>query len=136
MDVAALVRARVLQITGVTTLVGQRVYTGPRWPQSVTVPAVRVHQMSPQESSQLKGSSGMIKARVQVDSLATTRAAAIALDALIDGDGAGSGLNHWSGTIGSVQVKVIEPADMNEGFEPDEIQQYKVMRDYFVSVAR
>lgn len=139
MDVAMAIRVRILSIAGVTALVNSRVWAGPAWPQAPTLPAVKVMVVGGSETMQLKGSSGLRSARVQVDTIASRRDSAVAVDAAIDGDGGGSGLTGWSGEIGSPAfvVLAIEPVDEpREIFEPEERNQFRLMREYRVSFAR
>lgn len=138
MEVAAAIKTRLLAIPAVTAIVNARIWTGPRLPQKPTLPANRVMRVSQVDEGQLRGSSGVLMARVQVDSVATTRAAATELAAAIDGDGAGSGLAFWHGDVGSPAFSImgIFPVDVQEGFDPDELNQYRVMREYAVHFRR
>lgn len=139
MDVAAAVRVRILQIGAVTALVNARVWTGPTFPQSPTLPGVKVMRVGGFETMHLKGASGLRWARAQVDIIAATRAAAVTVEEAIDGDGGGSGLTGWSGEIGSPPfvVLAIEPLeDPRELFDPDERNEFRLMREYRVSFAR
>lgn len=132
-DAASAIRERVLDISAVTALVSTRVYTG-QFPQSATLPAVLVERVSEVQTSHLRGGNTLRMTRVQTTSIASTRAAAVAVDTAIHGDGAGSGLANWSGTAGSpgTPVRWVQPAGVREGFDPDELQQYRVTRDFMV----
>lgn len=132
-DVVSTVRNRLLTIASVTALAGSRVYAQ-TLPQSPTLPAVLVELVSEVQASHLRGGEQMRTTRVQVTSVALSRAAAVALDAAAQGDGAGSGLSHWSGSIGSpsVTVRWTEPAGVREGYDPHELRQYRISRDYMV----
>jgi hypothetical protein len=71
-------------------------------------------------------------ARVQVDAVALTREAAVALDEAIAGDGAGSGLIGWKTSV----VQMVRSRLTREAFDPLDLNQFKVMRDYEVRVTR
>lgn len=137
MTPAEAVRSRILEIAAVTTLVGTRVYSNV-FPQSPTWPAVRVQDVSQVEDLHLRGAVGIVRGQVQVDVVSGTRsgvsalAEAKAVMAAIHGDGAGSGLNAWSGLLGSpaVQVDLIEPVDYRERYEAEEIKAWMISRDY------
>jgi hypothetical protein len=131
MDVAQVVKVRLLDVAAVTAVVNARIWTGSRLPNSPTLPAIRVERVSEITSSHLRGGSGLYQARVQVDSVANKRADAVALDERIQGDHAGSALLYWRGDVGSpaVQVVLVQPLNVLEGYDPDELSRYKVMRD-------
>lgn len=143
MTPAEAVRARILDIAAVTALVGSRVYSNV-FPQSPTWPAVRVQDIGQNEDLHLRGAVGVIRGLVQVDVVSGVRSGVSALSeaktvmALIHGDGGGSGaaeasgLNAWSGSLGSpsVQVDLIEPVDYRERFEAEEIKAWMISRDY------
>jgi hypothetical protein len=96
------------------------------------LPAVRVQRISDSEAMQLRGTDGSIVARVQVDSVALTREAAVALDEAIAGDGAGSGLIGWKTSV----VQLVRSRLTREAYDALELNQFKVMRDYEVRVTR
>jgi hypothetical protein len=125
------IRTRILAITAATAIVGARVYML-TFPQRPTLPAVRVQRVSDSEEMQLRGTGGSIVARVQVDSVALTREAAVALDEAIAGDGAGSGLIGWQTAV----VQLVRSRLTRETFDALELNQFKVMRDYEVRVIR
>lgn len=142
MTPAEVVRARILAISAVTALVGSRVYSV-IFPESVTWPAVRVQDIGQVEDLHLRGAVGAIRGRVQVDVISGVRNGVSSLQeaktvmALIHGDGGGSGntpsgLNAWSGSVGSpaIQVDLIEPVDYRERFEAEEIKAWMISRDY------
>lgn len=133
MDVVATLRDRVLMIGAVTALASTRVYAS-HLPQSPTFPAVLLERVDEVQHSQLRGGSTLRMTRVQVTSIATNRAQAVALDAAVDGDGAGSGVSYWTGTMGSpsVDVRVCEPAGVREMYDPGVLRQYRILRDFRV----
>ena len=132
-DAASVVRARLLSLAAVTALVGQRVYTQ-HLPQSPVLPAVLVERVGDVRYGHLRGGERLTMTRVQVTSIATSRAAAVALEAAVDGDDAGSGLAHWRGAVGSPSIDVLwcEPQDVREDYTAGELRQYRISRDYRV----
>jgi hypothetical protein len=132
-DAAAVVRDRLLNVAAVTALVSTRIYTQ-NLPQSVTLPAVLVERVDESQASHLRGGSSLMVTRVQVSSVAATRAAAEAVDAAIQGDRAGSALSHWAGTAGSpgTPVRWVQPFGAHEDYDPDELRQYRINRDFRV----
>lgn len=132
-DAVAVVRDRLLAVSAVTDLVSSRIYAG-FLPQSPTLPAVLVQRVGEVQTAHFRGGEQMRVTRVQVTSIATSRASAVAVDTAVEGDGAGSGLSHWSGSVGSpaVTVRWTEPAGVREDYDPDELRQYRINRDYRV----
>lgn len=132
-DAAATVRARLLSIAAVTALVGTRVYTM-HLPQSPVLPAVLVERVGDVRYEHLRGGERLQMTRVQVTSVANDRATAVAVEAAVDGDNAGSGLAHWRGTVGSpsIEVRWCQPQDVREDYVAGELRQYRVSRDYRV----
>jgi hypothetical protein len=132
-DAVSSVRDRLLAVSAVTAIVGSKVTTG-RFPQSTDYPAVLVRRVSRVKRSHLRGGEGMQMTRVQVTLVAATRAAMVALEAAVEGDNAGSGLDHFSGSVGSpsVLLRWVEPASDREDFEAAELNRYRVDKDYFV----
>lgn len=131
MTAAEAVLRHLLTVSAVTALVGSRVYNQ-LLPQSPTLPAVVVQDISQLEGAHLRGADGVFRTRVQIDVYAKTKASADAVDEAIHGDGAGSGLAFFTGTAGDLQIDVIRPEAKRDGFEPGELRQFRVMRDYFV----
>jgi hypothetical protein len=137
MEAATVVRLRLLDISAVTALVATRVTTG-QITQSSVLPAVFVQRVSEVQRSHLRGGESMFMVRVQVSSLAVTRAGLVALDEAVQGDGVGSGLSNWSGTVGSpsVAVRWMQPAGVDETFESGAQARYRIDRDYLVHYRR
>lgn len=142
MTVATAIRVRLLAISAVTTLVGQRVYTLVI-PQSLdTFPAIRVQRIDDDEPMHMRGSAGLLRARVQVDAIAREEGgvdaygSAVAVDAALHGPGDGSGLCGWQGVVtqgaDSMEITGIVPVDVRDQYELGEQRFYKVMRDYWV----
>lgn len=134
MSAAAGVIARLEAVSAVTALVSTRIYQG-ILPQRPTLPAIRVQRISENEFMHLRGSNGVYRTRVQVDSIAgepNHMAQAQAVDAAVHGNGAASSLVGWLGTAGGVEILGILPEAVRETYDADELRQYRVMRDVMV----
>lgn len=142
MTAAELVRLRILEIAGVTALASTRVYTLLAKPGTWAT-AVRVQTISGTEPMHLRGSSGLHMARVQVDAIAAVKSGG---DALVSarnlseaahGDGAGSGLCGFAGTVNGspgVDVLAIVPmGDPVERYSQEEQEYVTVSRDYGIT---
>lgn len=132
--------ARLLDITGVTTLVSSRVYVD-KLPQRGDYPAVLVqlvHEPS-DEAEHLRGGARR-KARVQVDAYETegngvdAYTNVMALADAIRGDDAGSGLSGWRGELGSPPFVVtgIHFIERRREYEPEELRLLRQRQDYWV----
>lgn len=135
MSAALAVATRIASLVTVQVLVGTRVYQG-ILPQSLTLPAVRVQRISEDAIQHLRGGVDLIRTRVQVDSVSDSADAvgeSHAVDAAIVGDQSGSALLGWRGVAAGITVTDVQPAGLVERFDPDELQQYRVMRDVIVS---
>lgn len=132
MTVVDAVITRIKAISGVSASIGTRVYAEVL-PQGSTLPAVKVFRVSEQEYDHLRGGGGLSAARVQVDHIAATRAAATSLAALVHGAGDGTGLNGWKGTAGSLVVAGVRALDAREDYFHDELKQWRSSRDYRVT---
>lgn len=132
MDVVATIRNRILAIDAVRALVAGRVYAS-HLPQTPTYPSVIVQSISPVPASHLRGGDTG-RTRVQVTSVAQTRELAVAVDAAIQGDNAGSGLPYWYGAMGSpsANIKAVIPDMGQEFYDPGVLRQYRINRDYWV----
>lgn len=129
---AELVRTRLLALSAVTALVGQRVRTMVL-AENETYPAIRVQRVSEVEPMHMRGSVGALRSRVQVDTYATTYASARSIDAAVHGDGSGSGLGGFSGDIGSTHVDLIRSMNAVDGYEGDQPDRLvRIMREYEV----
>lgn len=134
------VRTRALQITALVALVGSRVYVQ-KLPQSPTLPAVRVQQISRVNTTHLRGVDGMCRARVQVDAIAkessgtdpmaSARAVSEAAHGAFSG-GVATGLAGWEGTLSGVKVHKIAPIAQRELYAADELRECMVSTDYDV----
>jgi hypothetical protein len=135
-DPVALVRTRLLALPAVTALVGQRVYAGAR-PQNPGVPLVLLHLVGRVEQSHMRGGVDLLEGRVQAHYTAYNREGALALANAADGNGNGSGLVRFRGTISSKRVEVIFPGGTDrEEYHAQELLQYEVIRDYVLRFER
>ena len=137
MTVDTAIRERLLSLTPVTTLVSTRIYCV-ILPQGFNSPAIRVQRIGQLEEMHLRGPINVFRARVQVDSVGRTKAEVDAVDMAVQGDGLGSnatGLKGFKGNIGSPAfvIRAIVPADVRDMYDAEELRQYKVMRDFFVT---
>lgn len=141
MTVETAIASRILALSGVTAIVADRVRVLKLRPTDRL--AVRIQQVSEVEPVHLRGSSGLLTCRVQVDSVAPEAsqsdpyAAANELDMAIKGDGAGSGLSCWQGSIGSPGFEVLAilpaPGGLRREYDAGAVGLVKVMRDYMVT---
>lgn len=134
MSVVGALITRLEGVSPVTALVSTRIYQGVL-PQSVTLPAIRMQRIGQDEPLHLRGFSGLMQTRVQVDSVGgggNPISAAQAVDAVVFGTGAGSSLVGWRGTVGSIWIQAVLPAAVRELFDADELRQYRVIRDLLV----
>lgn len=134
MTAVGVVRTRLLAISAVTAIVGQRVYAL-ILPENATFPAIRVQRISQLEPMHFRGPVSMFSARVQVDAIAATKAAADALDAAVLGNGLGSvatGLKGWTGDLSATHVHAIRAIDVREMYDPEELRQFRISRDFSV----
>jgi hypothetical protein len=107
-------------------------------PQEPVLPAIRVQRIGEVITLHLRGSSGMFKERIQVDSVSDSAepiGEAQAIDSEVFGDGSGSSLVGFAGPLGDFYIYCVEPAGARELFDGEELHQYKVMRDVFVTWA-
>lgn len=134
-------RTRLLAVTALTALVGPRVYTL-TFPEHGIWPAVRLQQIGEVQVMHLRGTSGLVSARLQVDAVADAAspdpyASADAVSLAAHGDlvaGVATGLVGFAGTVGSVVIVGILPLDRREVYDPEERRQVMVSRDYWVTV--
>jgi len=143
MTLVEALRTRLLGLPPVTAEVAGRVYAI-KLPQSPTLPALVVQQISRLEFSHLRGVTAICRARVQVDAItregegdAYDRAHALA--AAVHGTfaaGAPTGLAGFKGLVAGVQVTGILPADQRETYEAAELKVVKVSTDYIVWFAQ
>lgn len=134
MTIAPAVVERLEGVTAVTDLVSDRIYQAV-FPQDGTFPAIRVQRIGEVVTMHLRGALGMHRERIQIDAVSGSSepvGEAQAIDSAIFGDGSGSSLVGWTGTIDEFRIHCVEPAGAREGYDGEELRQYKVMRDVFV----
>lgn len=135
---------RLVDCSGVTDLVGSRIYLL-KLPQRPTLPAIRIQRISSPRFQHLRGPLYPARSRVQVDTFAAessggnAHAQATAVAEAVRGDGLGpgaSGLWGWKGELGSpaeFRVLNIEVAfDGDPEYLADELRAVRIRQDYFV----
>lgn len=135
MSAALGVIGRLEAVAAVTALVSTRIYQG-LLPQNPTLPAICVQRISENEFMHMRGSSSIFRTRVQIDSVSHATdavAGAQAVDAAVHGNGSSSSLVGWRGTVAGVEIESVLPAGVREDYDPEELRQYRVMRDVFVT---
>lgn len=142
MTAVQVVRTRLVALAAVTALVGSKVYAL-KFPQGCLFPAVRLTQVGGEDPMHLRGSVGLVLARVQVDCVdeeasgSDPFASAHAVMDAVHGTftaGAATGLCGFAGTVGSTVVSAIVPAGLaRERYDAAELRQVLVSRDYLVS---
>jgi hypothetical protein len=132
---------RLLALSGVTALVSTRVSVG-KLPQGPTYPCVRVSLVShTPDAYHLRGQAGLVEDVIQVDAFAHEAsgvdpyATASDLAEAINGDGAGSGLSGWAGSIGSPACVVVscQREARRQQYDPEELQVVGISQDYRVT---
>lgn len=141
MTVAEAVRSLLLTLTPVTALVGSRIRLVKIRQSEPTFPVILVQRIDEGEDVHLRG-GGPKSARVQVTSIAHESenadwyATAASVEAAVHGPGDGTGLCGYKGSIGSpaFEFRAILPIprSLREGYDADELKQFKIMRDYEV----
>lgn len=136
MTVEEAIRARLLSLAAVTALVGTRIYLQ-QLPQSPTYPCVRVSLVSELSDYHLRAESAFRDARVQVDAFARGTstdpyALATTVAEAIHGNGSGSGLSGYVGSIGSpaFYLDAVMRIDRRTQYDPDELRVLTVSQDY------
>jgi hypothetical protein len=132
-DIGAATRAKLVGTTGVSTLLGTRVYPD-RLPQGATLPAAVYYQISLTEETYLGGLVGVGHARIQVDAYASTRLAANALAlAIRDALAMSGGRGTWGTVSVSGCVPTAERYDVQEVDDGSDEPQYITSRDFLIS---
>ncbi len=138
------IKERLLDITALTTLVGQRVFELVL-PQNEKRTAVRFQVLGASRPDHLRGPVNQVAQRVQVDvyvpigpidPLGDARAIADA----VRGDGLGTGATGfwgWVGTVGgspeAIEIRRVELLDDGDAlYESDEIRRVRIRQDYRV----
>lgn len=139
MTVSEAIVTRLLALSPVTALVGTRVRVL-TLRQSEIYPAIRVQRISEIQPMHLRGAVMSFTARVQVDSYGQKvsgvdpYAHARNVDAAAYGDGAGSGLCAFVGSVGSPAFTItgVFPDNVREDFDAEELNIVRIMREYVV----
>jgi hypothetical protein len=131
------VKTRLLAITALTALVNGRIWTL-NFPPSPTLPGVLVQAWELPTKPQLRGTVGHKAARIQLDVLAESLAAAEAVDAAIMGDVSGGPAMGLEGFAGSVSGSFTILSAFSTGFHlmrgTDELsKQRRVIREFRVT---
>lgn len=141
MSIAAAIRAHVLTLSPVTSIVGTRVRLVKTLQSEPVFPVLRIQRISQSVVvGHMRGFGPVKRARIQIDAIAMEGSGidvyerATALDRAVEGPGDGTGLLGFSGDIGSpsVRIHVIQGDGVREGYDPAELKQFKVMHDYLV----
>lgn len=143
MTASTVVSTRLLEMAAVTALVGTRIRDLKLRQGEAQAGAIRVQGVGALQTMHLRGSVTLVRARVQVDSYAPETsgvdpyALAASIAAAAHGDGAGSGLCGFVGTVGGspgVDVTSILPAPEGprEEYDAEELRVVRISRDYFV----
>lgn len=135
---------RLKQISGLTALVGSRVYNAVA-PQRATAPFVVVRNISDMRDPHMRGLIDLGRTRVQVDAYVDevsgtgAKAQVNTIADLIFGDGNGtsaSGLCGWIGDVGgspaTARVSAVFHAGRVEDEEFDERRRWRVRQDFMV----
>ena len=105
-DVAIGVRAYLLAESGITDLVGQRIYTD-QLPQRATMPAIVMNQLFATHDHQLSDLAGLAHARIQLECYAATRLVA---NSILEAIRACGIITH-KGTTNDVDVRGVRIED-------------------------
>lgn len=131
-DITKAVCDRILDQAAVTAIVSAQVFAQ-NFPPKFTPPGVRVQRIGEVQGGHLRGTSNIRRARVQVDSVGSSRATAVALDEAVFGDGVATGLANFHGAMSGLVITCAMPESVDEGYDPDELKQYRIRRDYMVT---
>ncbi len=140
MTAEALIVSRLKSLSALTAIVSTRIYLD-KLPQSPVYPCVRVTLISEVGEAHLRGEDALSTSRVQVDAYAKELsgidpyALAMTVADAIQGDGAGSGLGGFTGTIDTSSVQGIFSIDRRRYYDPEELRVLTISQDYFVTAA-
>lgn len=100
-DITKALRTRLLAVSGVTDLVGTRIY--PQWtPQNATLPAVVYQFIYGDNVGHMGAPSGLASARIEYACFADLQTTAFTVAEAIR-----TALDGWNGTVDSVEVHEI-----------------------------
>lgn len=135
-------RLRILALSAVTAIAGQRVWVD-ETPQSPTYPLVLIVNVTDLQGQHLRGPDGVRTARLQTEARVRNidgtdaKAQAVALSDAVHGNGHGtaaSGVFGWIGTIGSPSVRVLNVSadERRTLYDAEERRVVRVVRDYLI----
>lgn len=116
---------RLQAVTGVTNLVGTRVYPVVL-PQSPTYPAIRYQQTAGSREPAMGSNSGLVKTTVQIDSYSDTYEQARQVAEEVR-----SALQRFGGTVAGVVIESVFVEGPLDVFE-EEIKKFRVQQDFTV----
>jgi len=105
-DVAVSIRNYLLAQSAITDIVGQRIYAD-ALPQNATLPAIEMSVISDVPEMQLSDITGITKARIQLNTVATRRSVARSVSAAIRT----CGVAAIKGTYTSVSIRGVAIAE-------------------------
>jgi hypothetical protein len=110
----------------VTALVSTRIYPL-KLPQGYSLPAISYQRVSSPRLYALSGTTGRLRARIQLDCWADTYSAVKGLADAVRGE-----LNGHTGTFGSSTVDSLTLDAERDGFEED-TEVFRVLQEYIIS---
>jgi hypothetical protein len=125
--------AKLLADSGVSTIVGNRVFPGSR-PQASTLPALVLNRISGGPEYADDGEVGLEQARIQIDCWAATYGAAKKLARAVT-----ASLSAFEGTIGATTFQLIEldiERDLREGGGDTADYPFRTSLDFLVWAER
>lgn len=136
-DLGTGLRTWALTKPAITDLIVARWYPD-ELPQGATVPAVVYELISGDEEGHLGGRVEVSHVRMQLDAIALTRTAAVALADAIRGNDTTPGLSGFRGNMGSVFIEGVSVASglrcSTEELESGSDRRYRIAsRDYLIS---
>lgn len=123
------VRARLLEVSGVTNLVKNRIYPSD-WRQKPTLPAVIIHIVNTQPFDTITGSANLMRSQVQLDTYALTKKEAYNL-----AEQCRLAIQGYVGEQLDVNILAIQFDTELEDYQP-EIQEFRVINRYSVTYQR
>ena len=136
MTVVAAVVTRIESLAAVVALAGSRI-SATHIDQDSEMPAVGVYLVGKIWGQHLRGPDNIKTARIQVDSVATTKAEADELAIAVRGDGLGpqaTGLLGFKGRLLSpgFEFEAVRFGGERESYEAPPVRQYRVQIDYLI----
>lgn len=130
MDAEKVVMALLNAASGVTALVGTRIYPPPL-PQGVTLPALAVDHVSTVDQPMLDASAGynLVQSRIEVTALAKDYATQKSLIRAVR-----NAVRYQRGTIAGVQVVSILRGSVGPDVRDDDMQIYSQSTDFILTL--